>query len=133
MISSTPLKSALNILIATVWLVNGLFCKVLNLVPRHRAIVAEILGEDYATLITKTIGTLEIVMVLWIFSKIKPRFCAITQMVIVATMNILEFAIVPNLLLFGKLNIFFAFCFIIVIGCNEFFIHKLPVKSLNSK
>jgi hypothetical protein len=25
----------LNYLIAAVWLVNGLFCKVLNLVPRH--------------------------------------------------------------------------------------------------
>jgi hypothetical protein len=33
----------LNYLIAAVWLVNGLFCKVLGLVPRHQEIVATIL------------------------------------------------------------------------------------------
>lgn len=37
----------LTYLIAAVSLINGLFCKVLNLVPRHRQIVAEILGEDH--------------------------------------------------------------------------------------
>ena len=35
----------LHYLIAAVWLANGLFCKVLNLVPRHQQIVARILGK----------------------------------------------------------------------------------------
>ncbi len=34
----------LNYLIAAVWIANGLFCKVLNLVPRHQEIVARIIG-----------------------------------------------------------------------------------------
>ncbi len=35
------LHNFLSILIAAVWLVNGLVCKVLNLVPRHEQIVEE--------------------------------------------------------------------------------------------
>ncbi len=37
-----------TILIAGVWVVNGLFCKVLNLTPRHESIVARILGDAHA-------------------------------------------------------------------------------------
>lgn len=33
-------------LIALVWLVNGLWCKVLGHVPRHEAIVARVLSEN---------------------------------------------------------------------------------------
>ena len=51
----------LNIFIAAVWLINGLFCKVLDLVPRHRAIVARILGKSHTSVITKLIGFAEIV------------------------------------------------------------------------
>lgn len=58
-------------LIAAVWLVNGLFCKVLNLVPRHQQIVAAILGEDYSKQLTVLIGLWEIVMSIWIVSGIK--------------------------------------------------------------
>jgi hypothetical protein len=35
----------LNYGIASVWIANGLFCKLLNLVPRHQRIVARILGR----------------------------------------------------------------------------------------
>ena len=38
-------------LISLVWLVNGLYCKVLNFVPRHQLIVARILGEDFARIL----------------------------------------------------------------------------------
>lgn len=34
--------------LAAVWLINGLLCKVLNFVPRHQQIVAEILGANYS-------------------------------------------------------------------------------------
>jgi len=52
----------LNYFIATVWIANGLFCKVLNLVPRHQQIVARILGDDYSRLLTLLIGLSEIGM-----------------------------------------------------------------------
>lgn len=125
------LKRILTISIALVWLANGLFCKVLNLVPRHQEIVATILGADYAWLFTKAIGVSEILMAVWIISGIKPRWCAIAQMVIVATMNTLEFILVPNLLLWGKMNSVFALLFIILVYINEF---KLPLaKLINAK
>ena len=109
-----------TIVIVLVWFTNGLFCKVLNLVPRHQEIVRRILGEQHAWFFTKAIGISEILMVVWMLSRIKSRFCAIFQMAIVGTMNILEFILVPDLLLFGKMNIVFAFIFIVLIYVNEF-------------
>lgn len=107
-------------IIVLVWLINGLFCKVLNLVPRHQEIVGRILGEQHSRILTMVIGILEIVMVVWIVSRFKSRFCAIFQMTIVGTMNIIEFILTPDLLLFGRMNIFFALIFILLIYVNEF-------------
>jgi hypothetical protein len=90
--------------IATVWLANGLLCKVLNLVPRHQQIVARILGSDYSQPLTLLIGLAEIVMAIWILTKFKSKFNAIAQMTVVAPMNIIEFIVVPDLLLWGRLN-----------------------------
>jgi len=36
--------SLLKYFIALIWLINGLFCKLLNFVPRHEEIVKRILG-----------------------------------------------------------------------------------------
>lgn len=111
-------------IIALVWFINGFFCKVLNLVPRHQEIVGRILGEQHAWFFTNVIGVSEILMVVWILSRIKGRACAIFQMAIVGTMNILEFILVPDLLLFGRMNIVFAFLFIVLIYVNEFILGK---------
>ena len=113
-------------LIAAIWIANGLFCKVLNLVPRHEEIVARILGNDYSRLLTILIGLAEIVMAIWILTKFKSKLNAIFQMVVVATMNIIEFIAVPDLLLWGKLNIIFAFLFIGLVYYNEFVLNKKP-------
>ena len=110
--------------IATVWIANGLFCKVLNLVPRHEQIVARILGGDHSRLLTTLIGLAEIIMAIWILSAYKSRLNAITQISVVATMNTLEFFLAPDLLLWGKLNSLFAFIFIIAIYYNEFYLNK---------
>ena len=107
-------------LIAMVWIVNGMLCKVLNLVPRHQEIVGHILGNQNAYVITKLIGVSEIIMALWILSKYQSKVNAIAQIVIIATMNTIEFTLVPDLLLWGKMNAVFAFLFIIFIYCNEF-------------
>ena len=114
------MKRILNMLIALVWLVNGLFFKILNLMPRHQEIVAEILGSRHAFLLTKSIGALEVLMFAWIVSGIKSRVCAITQIVVILLMNIIEFAMVPELLLFGKLNLVIAILFSGLICFNEF-------------
>jgi len=114
----------LTYFIAAVWLINGLFCKVLNMVPRHQQIVARILGEENARLLTFLIGLSEIVMAVWILSGIKTRLNAIIQILVIAAMNTLEFFLVPDLLLWGKGNAVFAFLFIVIIYCNEFLLNK---------
>jgi len=114
--------------IATVWIVNGLFCKVLNLVPRHEHIVARILGDDYSRPLTILIGLSEIIMAIWILSGYKTKLNAIAQILVVATMNTLEFILVPDLLLWGKLNSLFAFLLILVVYYNEFYLNR---KQLN--
>ena len=111
-------------IIILVWFVNGFFFKVLNLVPRHQEIVGRILGEQHAWLFNKAIGISEILMVVWILSRIKSRFCAIFQIAIVGAMNIIEFVLVPDLLLFGRINIVFASMFIVLIYVNEFILGK---------
>lgn len=118
------LHKALTLLISVVWIANGLFCKVLNLVPRHQQIVARILGEDYSRLLTILIGLSEIIMVVWVLSKFKSKLNAITQIIIVAIMNTLEFILVPDLLLWGKLNSLFALLLIGIVYYNEFVLNK---------
>jgi hypothetical protein len=126
--SPVPLvKTILTISIGLVWLVNGLFCKLLNFVPRHEEIVARILGPEHATLFTKTIGIAEILMFVWIVSRIKSRWCAVVQIVVVAAMNTMEFILVPDLLLFGKINSLVALFFISVIFFNEFVLGKKQI------
>ncbi len=110
--------------VAMVWIANGLFCKVLNLVPRHEQIVARILGAEHAGILTKAIGVAEIFMAAWVISGIQSRLNVATQILVVGTMNILEFFLAPDLLLWGRLNSVFAILFMIGIYYNEFVLHR---------
>jgi len=114
--------------IAIIWAVNGLFCKVLNLVPRHEQIVSAILGSKYSRALTILIGLSEFMMAIWIIIGIKSKLNAITQIVIITTMNTIEFVMVPDLLLWGKLNSLFAFLLISIIYFNEFKLNKKPIQ-----
>ena len=109
-----------TILIALVWLTNGLYCKVLHGVPRHELIVAKILGSTYAAPLTKAIGLAEIMMAIWVISRVQSRWCAIAQIVLVASMNALEFVLAPELLLFGRFNALNALLFTGLVAYNEF-------------
>ena len=110
----------LTYLIASVWLINGLFCKIFNLVPRHQQIVREIVSNNYSRELTLIIGVLEVVMVLWIISNYRSKLNAITQIVIISIMNVIEFMITSEILLWGKLNIVFAASFVFIVYVKEF-------------
>ena len=114
----------LSYCIAAIWFANGLFCKVLNLVPRHQQIVAGILGDKYSRILTILIGLSEIAMAICILSRIRTRLNAIAQIIIIATMNTLEFLLVPDLLLWGKFNSVFALLLIVAIYYNEFYLNR---------
>jgi len=114
------LSIILTYVIAFVWVANGLFCKVLNMVPRHQEIVARILGDTYARPMTFLIGISEVIMAIWILSGYKSKWNTWTQIGVVGLMNTLEFILVPDLLLWGKFNSVFAFMFILVVYFQEF-------------
>lgn len=121
------LHKILTYLIAAVWFVNGFFCKVLNLVPRHEQIVARILGTEYSQTLTIVIGLVEIAMSVWILTGFKSKLNAVVQITVVAIMNIIEFTVVPDLLLWGRLNIVFAFLFIGIVYFNEFILTQKTI------
>ena len=121
---SLRIHHILNWLIALVWFINGFVCKVLNLVPRHQEIVARITGSDQTRILTLMIGLSEMVMAFWILSGKWSRINAITQIVVIAVMNTLEFILVPDILLWGRFNALFAFLFVILIYFNEFHLKR---------
>lgn len=128
----TGIYIVLNYTVATVWLINGLYCKVLNFVPRHQEIVARILGDEYSYPITVVIGVLEILMSIWIISMYKKKINALSQIVIIVVMNIIEFFKAPDLLLWGKWNSFFALLLCLVIFYNGFYLSKAqPLQQVN--
>jgi len=106
----------LRFLFATVWLVNGIWCKLMDGVPRHREIVARILGDEHALLLTRLIGLGEIVMAVWILSGIRWKWSCAAQIVAVLMMNIIEFILAPDLLLFGRFNSLVALAYIIIVA-----------------
>ncbi len=108
-------------IIAFIWIANGFFCKVLNLVPRHQQIIGSILGNEHERTFSILIGCSEIIMAIWILSGFKSRLNAFVQISVIGTMNILEFILVPELLLWGKFNAVFALILILVIYFNEYF------------
>lgn len=118
------LHKFLNMFIATVWLINGLYAKILGLVPRHKQIVAEILPTENPKFFLLLIGICEILMALWILSGKYSRINVIPQAFIILLMNILEFTLAPELLLWGKWNFVFACCFVALILWNEFYLNK---------
>lgn len=80
----------LPIFIGAVWVFHGLYSKILNRLPRHRLIVARILGERHATWLTRLIGCGEVLLGVWVFSGRAPLICAVVQTLGLTAMNALE-------------------------------------------
>ena len=120
------IQNWINYFIATVWIANGLFCKALNLVPRHNEIVERILNVENSRPLTLFIGFAEIGMGIWIISGKWSRLNAVIQIMVIATMNTLEFFLAPDLLLWGKVNAIFASLLILLIYYKEFY-HNIKI------
>jgi hypothetical protein len=110
----------LSYLIAAVWFVNGLFCKILNLEPRHEQILTQILESKNSRNEIIVIGVSEIGMAIWVLSNLFSKQNAIVQIIIVTTMNTIEYFLASELLLWGKINSLFAFLFISLVYYKEF-------------
>jgi uncharacterized membrane protein YphA (DoxX/SURF4 family) len=105
---------------ASVWLVNGLWCKVMDGVPRHREIVARILGEEHSLLLTRLIGIGEVGLAAWIVTGIRYKWSASVQILGVITMNVIEFFLAPDLLLYGRINAVVALAYVSLVAYSAF-------------
>ncbi|MCU0633414.1 MAG: DoxX-like family protein [Gemmatimonadaceae bacterium] len=90
---------AAQLLIGAVWIFHGLYSKLLRGIPRHRAIVARVLGERHADVATTVIGVGEIALGAWVLSGWQPVACAVVQTTALVAMNALEIALAADLLL----------------------------------
>ena len=92
-------RKLMGLAIGSVWIFHGLYSKVLNRIPRHRAIVGQVLGENMATPATAAIGAFEVLLGLWVWSGRKRKACAATQTLVLGTMNGLEITRARHLLI----------------------------------
>lgn len=97
--SESPLLNILTFAIAAVWLIFGLGFKVLGMVPRHRLIVAAVIGEAASGPLTIIVGVAETGLAFWILTRVRPRLCATVQSLAIVVMNTFEITYAENLLL----------------------------------
>lgn len=98
-LNSDAFHIAAQILIGSVWIFHGLYSKILNRIPRHRLIVGKILGAANAKFATRTIGLLEVLLGLWVFTGWLPVGCTVVQTVAIVAMNSLEIYLAGELLI----------------------------------
>jgi uncharacterized membrane protein YphA (DoxX/SURF4 family) len=77
-----------QIAVGSVWLHQGLWCKVLGMDARHLKIVAGVPGlGHHPVAATRTIGLLEVALATWILAGRRPRTAAVLQSVALVAMN----------------------------------------------
>jgi hypothetical protein len=88
-------------LVAAVWLVHGLYNKLLGGSARHLAIVQSVpgLAGPAGERMLTAIGIGEVAIALWVLSGWRPRLCAATQTVALLSMNVVELTYARPLLL----------------------------------
>lgn len=96
---SATFGAAAQMLIGIVWVFHGLYSKLLDGIPRHRQIVARVLGEKHAGLAVKAIGLGEVALGVWAFSGAERVGCATVQTAALVAMNALEIALAGDLLI----------------------------------
>lgn len=87
--------------LAAVWLVHGLYNKLLGGSPRHLAIVQSVPGlqGDIGRHVLLAVGAGEVLIAAWMLSRRAPRWCAAVQTVALLSMNAVELTYARRLLL----------------------------------
>ena len=89
----------ITVVIGSVWIFHGLYSKILDGIPRHRAIVGRIIGEEWAIVGTTTIGGMEVMLGIWALSRWRRRDCAWVQTLAIIAMNSVEIVRARDLLI----------------------------------
>lgn len=87
--------------------------------PRHQEIVGEILNLESPYFLSIFIGIGESLLAILILLNWQPKAVAISQVGLILIMNLIEFMLVPEMLMFGKWNLFLAFILSLAILANQ--------------
>src|SRR5437773_11572562 len=90
-----------TLVVASVWLVHGLYNKILHGSPRHLAIVQSVPGFGGAVgeHVVLAVGVFEVIVGLWVLSGRAAHVCAATQTIALLSMNVVELTFARPLLL----------------------------------
>ena len=95
------MRNAALSFVAGIWLVHGLYNKLLGGAPRHLAIVQAVPGLAGAAgeYMLAAVGVFEVAVAAWVLSRRAPRLCALTQTAVLLSMNLVELSFARHLLL----------------------------------
>jgi hypothetical protein len=85
--------------VAFVWLLFGLLFKALDAVPRHRQIVARVVGEKRGAAVLWLVALAEIGLGMWMLVGRALPLCMAAQTLLIVSMNTLELRYARDLLL----------------------------------
>ncbi len=88
-----------GMILGSIWIFHGFYSKVVDGIPRHKLIVGRVIGDDTAAWLTPLIGLCEILLGIWFFTKIRPRWRALVQTIALVSMNTFEMIYARDLLL----------------------------------
>jgi hypothetical protein len=88
----------LRIGIALVWLLFGLVFKLANALPRHRQIVARVVGQRASRRMTMLVALGESALGMWMLTGRFLPVCVGIQMIVIVAMNTLELRYARDLL-----------------------------------
>src|SRR5687767_10901330 len=90
-----------TVAVASVWLIHGVYHKLLHGSPRHLAIVQSVPGLDGAAgeRVLTAVGVFELGVALWVLSAWLPLLCAAVQTTALLAMNVVELSVARDLLL----------------------------------
>lgn len=79
----------IHVAVAAVWLYEGLWCKLLGREPNQARVVGAVpqLGARFGGPFLKMLGIVEVVLALWVLSRIGPVVCALAQTVLLVALN----------------------------------------------
>jgi hypothetical protein len=79
----------IHVAVAGVWLYEGLWCKLLNGQPRQVRVVAAMprYGARIATQLLKLLGIIEVLLSVWVLTRIAPIVCAVAQTALLVALN----------------------------------------------
>lgn len=89
----------LRLAVGAVWVLFGFVFKALGVLPRHRAIVARVVGERRASTLLWLVALTEIGIGVWMLSGAHLVACMTLQTMMIAAMNALELLRARDLLI----------------------------------